>query len=67
MDCWIKIWTAQMRWGGMGKDPAEERNQILVALGLQHVYYVEDERHRDWNTVIQPRDIYDMSDGDNIA
>lgn len=48
---------------------SEDDEPFILASEAQQVYYVEDERHKDWNMVVhlKPRDLYDMGDGDNIA
>ncbi|KAK4260517.1 hypothetical protein QN277_003616 [Acacia crassicarpa] len=48
---------------------SEDDESYILASEAHQVYYVTDERHKDWNMVVhvKPRDIYDMGDGDNVA
>lgn len=48
---------------------SQDDEPYILASEAHQVYYVEDERHRDWHMVVhlKPRDLYDMGEGDNIA
>ena len=48
---------------------SEDDEPYILASEAHQVYYVADERHRDWNMVVhlKPRDLYDMGDGENVA
>ena len=45
-----------------GESPDDE--PYILASEAQQVYYVEDEKHKDWSMVVhlKPRDLYDMGD-----
>ena len=48
---------------------SQDDEPYILASEAHQVYYVQDERYRDWNMVVhlKPRDLYDMGDGDNIT
>ena len=47
---------------------SEDDEPYILASEAHQIYYVEDEKHKDWNMVVhlKPRDLYDMGDGDII-
>ena len=47
-----------------GDSPDDE--PYILASEAHQVYYVEDQKHKDWSMVVhlKPRDIYDMGDSD---